>query len=266
MSGLLVVNAASFRYGDRARPAVDAVSTSFAQGQLVAILGPNGAGKSTLMKMLARVLDPTSGGIVFDGRDLEQWSARDYARNVGYLPQETEMAFPMCAIDVVVAGRAPFLGRFEWESTRDYERAREALAQCDASHLAERDVTAMSGGERKRVFLARVLAGEPRLVLLDEPLSSLDVAHTQQFTALLREVVDSRSTTVAFISHDVNWSAAYSDRMLVMSEGRLALDASPREVMRPEVMKEFFGFDAQALATEGHDAAWIVPRVERHKP
>lgn len=265
MSELLTVRTASYEYRDRERPAVDAVSTSLASGQLVAILGPNGAGKSTLMKMLARVIDPTAGEVSFDGRTLPDWKARDYARNVGYLPQESETAFPMRAIDVVVAGRAPFLGRFEWESADDYERARAALAQCDASHLAERDVTAMSGGERKRVFLARVLAGEPRLILLDEPLSSLDVSHTQQFTALLREIVDSRGTTVAFISHDMNWSAAYSDRMLVMSEGRLVLDATPREVMRAEVMRESFGFDAEAIPWERRDGAWIVPRVERHK-
>jgi ABC-type cobalamin/Fe3+-siderophores transport systems, ATPase components len=265
MTHLLEVSSATFRYGEERPAAVDAVTTSLAEGQLIALLGPNGAGKSTLMKMLARVLDPTAGEITFQRRNLREWNSREYARSVGYLPQQTEMTFPMRAIDVVVSGRAPFLGRFEWGSSSDYERARQALAQCDAWHLADRDVAAMSGGERKRVFLARVLVADPRIILLDEPLSALDVSHTQQFTALLRDIVDHRGATVAFISHDMNWSAAYSDRMLVMSAGRLVLDASPREVMRPEVMKEFFGFDARAVASDGYEGSWIVPRVDRHK-
>ena len=126
---------------------------------------------------------------------------------------------------------------------------------CDASHLAERYLDEMSGGERKRVFLARVLAGSPRLVLLDEPFASLDVAHVQQVSSLLRDIVDRTGATVIFASHDLNWAAAYSDRMLVMRGGELARDATPREVMQPDVVRELFGFDARVVD------GWIIPRV-----
>ena len=111
----------------------------------------------------------------------------------------------------------------------------------------------MSGGERKRVFLARVLAGTPKLILLDEPLSALDLSHVQQFSLLLREIVDRTGCTVIFAAHDLNWAAARSDRMLVMQNGALALDATPAEVMRPAIVREFFGFEGKVVD------GWIVP-------
>lgn len=241
----------SFAYGGT--HALRDVTVSFGANELVALAGPNGSGKSTLLKLAARVAHPSSGELSFDGRPLRDWPAKEYAKQVGYLPQDTEPAFPMRAIDVVVSGRAPFLGRFAWEGESDFAEARKALAMCDATHLAERYLDEMSGGERKRVFLARVLAGTPRVILLDEPLAALDVAHVQQFSKLLREIVDRTGSTVVFASHDLNWAAAYSDRMLVMRNGELALDAAPQDVMRPDVVGELFGFDARI------SNGWLVP-------
>jgi iron complex transport system ATP-binding protein len=165
----------------------------------------------------------------------------------------------MRAIDVVVSGLAPFLGRFAWESEGDYAAAMTAMEMCDAAPLAERYLDEMSGGERKRVFLARVLVGQPRLVLLDEPLSALDVSHVQQFSALLRDVVDRTGCSVVYASHDLNWAAAYADRMLVLQRGVLALDAPPAEVMRSDVVKALFDFDADVVVRNGRP--WLVPRV-----
>ncbi len=169
---MLRIENASFAYdgADAVRSVTLEVGGS---GSLVALAGPNGSGKSTLLKMIARVLRPRSGEILFDGKKLSDWPARDYATKIGYLPQEIDATFPMRAIDVVVSGRAAYLGRFSWETSSDYAKAEEALDTCDASHLAGRFLDEMSGGERKRVFLARVLAGAPRLILLDEPFAAL---------------------------------------------------------------------------------------------
>ncbi len=224
-------------------------------GFLMALAGPNGSGKSTLLKMIARVLRPRSGEIFFDGQKLTDWPAKDYARKIGYLPQEIDATFPMRAIDVVVSGRAAYLGRFSWETSSDYAKAEEALATCDASHLAGRFLDEMSGGERKRVFLARVLAGAPRLILLDEPFAALDIAHVQQFAFLLRGIVDRTGSTVIFAAHDLNWAAAYSDRMIVMRRGEIAVDAVPAAVMRAEVVRDLFGFEARVVD------GWVVPRA-----
>lgn len=254
---MLELRGVSFAYDGS--DAVRDLTASFADTQLVAVIGPNGSGKSTLLKLVARVLTPERGEIAWRGRRLREWPAKEYARDVGYLPQEPDPTFPMRAVDVVVSGRAPFLGRFGWETSADYDEAARALATCDASYLAERYLDEMSGGERKRVFLARVLAARPKLIVLDEPLSSLDIAHVQQFSALLRDVVRTTGATVIYATHDLNWAAAYSDRMLVMQRGALALDAPPDEVMRPERIRELFGFDAEAVQANGR--AWLVPRV-----
>jgi ABC-type cobalamin/Fe3+-siderophores transport system ATPase subunit len=248
-------------FGYENSQAVDRINASFDRTQLIALTGPNGSGKSTLLKLIARVLAPHTGEIAFDGKRLREWPAKEYAKQVAYLPQDPDPAFSMRAIDVVVSGRAPFLGRFAWERDSDYDEAAAALALCDASHLGERYLDEMSGGERKRVFLARVLAARPRLILLDEPLASLDVSHVQQFSALLRDIVDRTGVTVVYATHDLNWAAAYSDRMLVMQRGVLARDAMPSEVMRPEVVRELFGFDAEAVRVG--NKSWLVPRVHQ---
>jgi ABC-type cobalamin/Fe3+-siderophores transport system ATPase subunit len=240
-------------------PALSDVTIDVGERQLMALTGPNGSGKSTLIKMMARVLTPAAGTIELDGRRLRDWPAKEYARQVGYLPQDPDPAFPMRALDVVVSGRAPFLGRFAWESDSDFDEAVRALEMCDAGHLAERYLDEMSGGERKRVFLARVLAGRPRLVLLDEPLAALDVSHVQQFSALLRDVVERTGCSVVYASHDLNWAAAYADRMLVLQRGALVLDAAPHDVMKSEVVKALFDFDADVVVRDGRP--WLVPRV-----
>jgi iron complex transport system ATP-binding protein len=254
---MLALRDVSYAYGDVA--AVRDVTLTVGDKQLVALAGPNGSGKSTLLKLIARVFTPQRGDVLFEERRLAEWHSKEYARRVGYLPQDPDPIFPMRAIEVVVSGRAPYLGRFAWETERDWEEASRALALCDATHLADRYLDEMSGGERKRVFLARVLAGTPSLILLDEPFSALDISHVQQFSELLREVVDRTGCTVLFAAHDLNWAAARSDRMLVMQRGTLALDAPPGDVMRAEVMRELFGFEAETVVAGGR--SWVVPRT-----
>ena len=162
-----------------------------------------------------------------------------------------------------LARREPYWGLLlapeHTASGQDWAEAERALAVCDATQLAERSLDEMSGGEKKRVFLARVLAGSARLILLDEPLAALDLAHVQQFSALLRDVVDRTGSSVVFASHDLNWAAAYSDRIVVMQSGRIALDATPAEVMQPGVMREHFGLEVDAVTAGGR--SWVVPRV-----
>ena len=253
---MLEVAGLSYAYGEA--NAVTGVTLSVARPQLIALTGPNGSGKSTLLKLIARVLPPAQGDIKFEARSIREWNPREYAKRVGYLPQQPEPVFPMRAIDVVVSGRAPFLGRFGQEGERDYDEAERALATCDASHLAERYLDEMSGGERKRVFIARVLAGSPSLILLDEPLASLDIAHMQQVSVLLKEIVTAMGTTVIYATHDLNWAAAYSDRMLVMDRGRLAADAPPAELMRSDLIEQYFGFRADVVELNGR--GWLIPR------
>lgn len=254
---MLRVAEARFAYGDRI--AVHDVTLEIGETALVALAGPNGSGKSTLLKLIARVIVPSGGDLRFLGRSLAEWNAKAYAQQIGYLPQEPETSFPMRAIDVVVSGRAPFLTRFGVEGEADYREAAAALELCDGSHLAGRYLDEMSGGERKRVFLARVLAGKPKLILLDEPLAALDVAHTQQFSKLLRDIVDRTRATVIFASHDLNWAAAYSDRIVVMDNGTIAADLPPAVLMKEDMVRRYFGYDANTVVVNGRP--WLVPKT-----
>ncbi|HUP66480.1 MAG TPA: ABC transporter ATP-binding protein [Thermoanaerobaculia bacterium] len=252
------LHSVTYRYPGAPSVAVDGVSFRIAKPELIAICGANGSGKSTLMKLLSRVLEPSDGTIVMEGREIGAWDPRDYARKVGYLPQETDPLVPMRAIDAVITGRAPYLGRFSWESPQDIELARLALARCDASGLADRHLDEMSGGERKRVHLARVLAGQPQAILLDEPLAALDLAHAQQLARLLRVLVEEEKRTVILISHDLNWSAAIADRMLVLREARLTADGSPSAILTPELIHANFGLEADVIERNGR--RWVLPR------
>jgi iron complex transport system ATP-binding protein len=255
---LLALQNAGYRYPGARRAAVEGVSFAIEPGTLVGIVGPNGSGKSTVMKLIARILEPESGAVVFGGIDARRWKRKEYAQRVGYLPQESDPVFPMRALDVVLSGRAPFLGRFEWESQGDVERARRALAECDAAGFEDRFLDAMSGGERKRVELARVLAGEPELILLDEPLAALDLTHAQQLAVLLRATAKRAGRTVLFVSHELNWCAALADRTLVMREGALVADGPPEAVVTEALLREHFGVDAAVVEVGGR--RWVVPR------
>ena len=254
---ILSLEGVSFTYPGR-RGVEDLARQVERSGSLIALAGQNGSGKTTLLKLIARVLSPDRGSILFGDVRASDWPAKEYAKRVGYLPQGAESVFPMRAIDVVVSGRAQYLRRFEWESQADYEKAMSALVRCDAGHLADRYLDEMSGGERKRVFLARVLVGSPEMMLLDEPLGALDIAHVQQFSKLLRSIVDETNATVIFASHDLNWAAAYCDRMIVMDQGRIVMDDVPSRIMQPDVVKRFFGYDAQSIERNGR--SWLVPQ------
>lgn len=249
----------SYSYG--ANDALRNVSASFAAGSLAGILGPNGSGKSTLVKLLARVAAPSAGEVRYGGKSLREWRPKEYAQKVGYLPQENEIAFPMRAYDVVLAGRAPYLGRFQTESSVDHAIAEAALAECDAEQLRDRYVHEMSGGEKKRVLLARVLAGNPETIVLDEPLASLDLAHADQLSRLLRRIVE-KGRSVVVVSHDFNWAASCCDRVLLMHRGALVAHATPREVLTSATIKAYF--DVEVEVVEQRDGrAWLLPAFHR---
>lgn len=253
---MLELDRVSYRYASGAE-ALRGVSFGVREGELVALVGPNGSGKSTLARLIARVIEPLSGELRFGGRPLQSWNAKEYARAVGYLPQELEAAVPMTARQVVESGRAPFLDRFAWESERDRALATEALARCDASHLERRLVGEMSGGERKRVFLSRVFAGEPRLMVLDEPFAAVDLAHIQQITSVLK----GSGCAVLVVSHDVNWAASASDRVIVMSRGKVAADGAPAEVVTTSLMEQVFGIDCEAVVLRNGKVA-VLPSFD----
>jgi len=216
--------------------AIRDVSVSVEPASLTAVIGSNGSGKSTLIRLLAGLLRPTGGEILLDGKALDAWQPRMRAREIAYMPQATMTVFPFRAIDVVLSGRTPHAPRFGFESDRDQAIAMEALKAAGAAHLAERSVTALSGGEKQMVILARALAQEPRVLLLDEPAAALDLKHRAEMMRTLARLRDTRGLSVVMITHDLQLTGSLFDRILALRCGELAAQGAPEEILQSELL------------------------------
>lgn len=217
-----------FRYGDG--PVIRDVSLTLERGEVLGVIGPNGSGKSTLLRLLTGVLQPEAGEVRFFGRALADYSRAEIGRMVAVVPQETLIEFPFSVMEVVLMGRAPHLGGFAFEGDRDVAAAHEAMRRTGVDHLATRRIHELSGGERQRVIVARALAQEAPVLLLDEPGAFLDIRHEVEIYDLLREVAaDGRS--IVSVLHDLNLAALYCDRVALLQEGRLAHLGTPAEVI-----------------------------------
>jgi iron complex transport system ATP-binding protein len=221
--------------------AVQSVSLAVLPASMTAIIGANGSGKSTLIRMLAGLLRPASGEILLDGIRLEAWEPRARAREIAYMPQVTATAFPFRVLDIVLSGREPHVPRFHFDGRSDRERAMEALESTGAEHLAERTFTALSGGERQMVILARALAQQPRLLLLDEPSASLDLKHRAALMRTLARLRERSGLSVIMITHDLQLTGSLFDRILALSCGEIAAQGAPGEVLRSELLAQIYG-------------------------
>lgn len=219
--------------------AVRDVSLISMPGVMTAVIGANGSGKSTLVRMLAGLLRPRAGKILLHGIPFGKWAPRLRAREIAYVPQSTATAFPFQAIELVLSGRAPHALRFRLEGRRDWEKAMEALEITGAAHLAERSFMSLSGGERQMVILARALAQEPRLLLLDEPSSSLDLKHRAALIRALAGLRAARNLSVIMITHDLQLTGAF-DHVLALRGGEVAAAGTPDEVLRDEILRDVY--------------------------
>ena len=228
-----------YAYPDGAR-AIRDVSVSVEPASLTAVIGSNGSGKSTLIRLLAGLLRPTAGEIMLDGIALHRWEPRLRAREIAYMPQATTMVFPFRAIDVVLSGRTPHAPRFGFESDRDRAIAMESLEAAGAAHLAERCVTALSGGEKQMVILARALAQQPRVLLLDEPAAALDLKHRAELMRTLARLRDTHGLSVVMITHDLQLTGSLFDRILALRCGELAAAGCPDEILQSALLARVY--------------------------
>jgi len=218
---------------------VDDVSLNAAPGSMTAVIGANGSGKSTLIRMLAGLLKPRSGSILLSGTSLDEWEPRLRAREIAYVPQSTATVFPFQVIDLVLSGRSPHAVRFRFESRHDVEKAKEALELAGCAHLAARPFTNLSGGERQMVILARALAQEPRLLLLDEPSSSLDLKHRAALIRTLTQLRQSRNLSAIMVTHDIQLACAF-DRIVALRSGEVAASGTPDAVLNDRLLRDIY--------------------------
>ena len=226
-------------------PALAGLDASFPRGQIVAVLGENGSGKSTLLKVIARIVPATGGELLFEGRPLALMARRDTARRIAYVPQSLDLVFPIRSLDLVLQGRAPYARGFSADSREDRDLAMEAMRACDVGALAERDASALSGGEQRRVFLARALAQEAGIWLLDEPVAGLDPRHRLEFLEILTRTHRKRGTTVLLVTHEIDLAGELADRVLLLLAGRTLAQGPPDEVLTQENLRLAFSVESR---------------------
>ena len=246
------------RYPQLTAPALDGVSLDVPAGSLYAVFGPNGSGKSTLMRGLLGVSALSSGRIFFDERPADAWSRRDIARAVGAVPQSESFAFPLTTREMVEMGRYPHLGPLAPPTDGDRTAVERALAACNVTDLAERDVTTLSGGELQRTRIARALAQEPRALVLDEPTANLDIRHVMEILELLRASAD-RGMTILLITHELESVARFADRMLLLSRGRVAAEGTAADVIREDVLRTVYDWPISVHEDSAARTLRIVP-------
>ncbi len=210
------------------------------EGQLVGLIGPNGAGKSTLLRTISGALGHRDGVVKLEGTNIKSLSSREVATGLALVPQIAPYTHGFTAVELVLMGRYPHLGRFQIEGSKDEGIARDAMRLTETESFTDRTLDTLSGGERQRVFVARALAQQPRILLLDEPTSNLDVLHQLKVLDLVRELVDDGLTAVAAI-HDLNLAARYCDRLVLLQQGRVLAEGPPAEVLTPETIESAFG-------------------------
>lgn len=231
------------------------VSMQAMPGELIGLIGPNGAGKSTLLSLLAGLTTPLSGTIKLDQAHLSKISPADRAQTIGWLEQIGHIHWPLSVHRLVSLGRFPHLSAWQKMTDEDEQIIQSALEQTDSAHLQTRDATTLSGGERARVLLARVLAAQPDLLLADEPVSSLDLGHQLQTMDVLRRFAQANNTCIVVL-HDLSLAARYCDRLYLMHQGEMKASGDATAVLSNANIREVYGVDVIA---GGDSIPWIVP-------
>lgn len=244
--GVFVLRDVSFAIPERSL--VSHLSLTLPARRVVGLIGHNGSGKSTLIKMLARQQAPTGGTIEFEGLPLAAWSLRDFARKVAYLPQQPPAAAGVLVKELVRFGRYPWHGSLGRFGPEDQASVDEAMRLTGVDSYADRLVDTLSGGERQRVWLAMLVAQKADYLLLDEPISALDIAHQVEVLSLVRALSHARNLGVIVVLHDINMAARFCDEVVALKGGKWVAGGTPREIMTPEGLEAIYGIKLAVIA------------------
>lgn len=257
----------SYRYPAADRAALDGISLDVEHGAVFALLGPNGSGKSTLLRVMLGEVVASAGSVSFEGRPTASWGRREIARRVAFVPQSEPMAFPMSVRTLVEMGRYPHTGVLGRVGPEDDRAVVRAMERAGIAELGSRSVRNLSGGERQRVRIARALAQEPSILVLDEPTASLDLHFEMETFELMRELTSQRSFTVVVATHNLNLASRYASRLLLLDRGRVEALGPPREVITESTIERVYRWPVRVTTPEdlGPDpgSPQVVPLAER---
>ena len=253
----LNVDGVECRYGSV--KVLEDVSLSVKGGDFVGILGPNGSGKTTLLKSISRILKPHKGTILLNEADIYSLKSVDVAKQMAVVPQDTSIGFNFAALDIVLMGRNPHMKRFQMESEKDIAVARKVMNLTNIWHLAERPINELSGGEKQRVIIARALAQEPKILLLDEPLTHLDIVNQLEIMDLVKDLCEKEKLIVLAVFHDFNLAARYCNTAIMLKGGKIFAAGSLNEVLTSENIKSVFHVDAIVKKHLVTNSIFVIP-------
>lgn len=260
MEPLLAVRGLRYRY-PQGPEVLKGIDLAVEEGEMVGLLGPNGAGKTTLLKCISGVLGGAQGSVTLMGRPLYGFTRRELARVIAYVPQFRESGYAFSTYDVVLMGRYAHLRGLRGETEADRSAARRAMEQTRTWEFRDRPVDALSGGERQRVMIARALAQDARLLLMDEPTAHLDIRHQAEILDLIASLHRTCDLTVIGVFHDINLASRFSPRLVLLREGAIAADGSPREVLTPENLARVYGIGVSVFDSPADGSLCVFPRL-----
>ncbi len=232
-------------------PVVRGVSLDIREGEFLSILGPNGAGKTTLVRALTGIIKDVGGEVLLSGKKLHEYSRREFARSVSFLPQMPPVSLPFVVSDIVMMGRFPYLRRFEMEKPRDAEIVRNAMRLMGIEQYAKRHLMELSGGEVKRVFIAQAVAQESDILFLDEPTAGLDIAYQAEIFKMLRDFNENLGKTIVLVTHDINHAARFAGRIILFKNGSIAEEGKPEDVVNEDTVRSVFSTEVRVEYDNG---------------
>ena len=243
----------SFSYGST--QILKDINMELGSSDVLGIVGPNGAGKSTLLRCIDRILVPQNGTLLLDGQEMKQMSSMEIAKKIGYVPQSISNTFPATVFDTVLMGRRPHLG---WRSSEeDIDTVLEVLTMLKIKYLAMRDFNEISGGQQQKVLIARALAQDAEILLLDEPTSNLDIRHQLEVMEILTKLVKKKGLSVMMAIHDLNLASRYSDRIIMLNGGGIRDTGDPVSVLTAENIQSVYG--VEVIVKHEADKPYIIP-------
>ena len=249
---------ASFSYGLGEKNLLDKINLNIEKGKFIGILGPNGCGKSTLLKVILKYLNPKEGIIKIENKELKEYTQSELAEILSFVPQKSSLTMPLTVEDVVYMGRVPYM-KNKWTGfdREDREKVEKIMQMLKIDKFKNRVIFSLSGGEFQRVLLARALAQNTNIMLLDEPTSALDMNYALEIMKLTSYFVQNESLTAVMVLHDLNLASMYCDSIILLKNGKIAYEGTPKELFRPEILEEIYGFNCEVIENNGF--YYVIP-------